>query len=212
MKSHTLHFFLRCSLLRSGSKVFLLSENNPLNDISAGGRCNFSIFKGFLHFQKMVTLWANPKRWKETISSCVVGSLPPSANEPNGLAAKEHLGTLNDITGPNAPRKCLSSPHFPPKEPLEVHNQIFFSFLQDCLKKSFTTCNIDRKQWSDLAADRVAWRHTIHQAAAHFEVDRRNSLKDKRQRRKARAASTITPGITFPCSHCSRPCLPHRPG
>ena len=75
------------------------------------------------------------------------------------------------------------------------------------LKKSLTACNIDHRQWSNLAADRVAWRHTIHQAAAQFELDRKNSLKDKRQRRKARAASTITPNFSFPCSHCSRPCL-----
>ena len=34
--------------------------------------------------------------------------------------------------------------------------------FKDNLKKSLTTCNIDHKQWSDLAADRVAWRHTIH--------------------------------------------------
>ena len=79
--------------------------------------------------------------------------------------------------------------------------------FKDSLKRSLTTCNIDHKQWSDLAADRVAWRHTIHQAAAQFEADRRNSLKDKRQRRKARAASTTTPNITFPCRHCSRSCL-----
>ena len=79
--------------------------------------------------------------------------------------------------------------------------------FKDSLKRSLTTCNIDHKQWSDLAADRVAWRHTIHQAAAQFEADRRNSLKDKRQRRKAPAASTTTPDITFPCRHCSRPCL-----
>ena len=79
--------------------------------------------------------------------------------------------------------------------------------FKDSLKKSLTACNIDHRQWSDLAADRVVWRHTIHQAAAQFEVDRKNSLKDKRQRRKARAASTTTPNISFPCSHCSRPCL-----
>ena len=79
--------------------------------------------------------------------------------------------------------------------------------FKNSLKKSLTAYNIDHRQWSDLAADRVAWRHTIHQAAAQFEVDRKNSLKDKRQRRKARTASTTTPNISFPCSHCSRPCL-----
>ena len=79
--------------------------------------------------------------------------------------------------------------------------------FKDSLKKSLTACNIDHRQWSDLAANRVAWRHTIHEAAAQFEVDRKNSLKDKRQRRKACAASTTTPNISLPCSHCSRPCL-----
>jgi len=78
---------------------------------------------------------------------------------------------------------------------------------KDSLKKSLTTCNIDHKQWSDLSANRVAWRHTIHQAAAQFEADSRNSLNEKRWRRKARAASTTTPDITFPGRHCSRPCL-----
>ncbi|KAK2563730.1 hypothetical protein P5673_012716 [Acropora cervicornis] len=78
---------------------------------------------------------------------------------------------------------------------------------KDNLKKSLIACNIDHRQWSNLAADRVAWRHIIHQAAAQFELDRKNSLKDKRQRRKACAASTTTPNISFPCSHCSRPCL-----
>ena len=76
--------------------------------------------------------------------------------------------------------------------------------FKDSLKKSLTTCNIDHRQWSDLAADRVAWHHTIHQAAAQFEVDKKNSLKDKRQRRKSCAASTTTPDISLPCSHCSR--------
>ncbi|XP_068724054.1 uncharacterized protein [Montipora capricornis] len=52
--------------------------------------------------------------------------------------------------------------------------------FKDSLKKSLTACNIDHRQWSDLAADRVTWRHTIHQAASQFDVDRKNSLKDKR--------------------------------
>ena len=56
--------------------------------------------------------------------------------------------------------------------------------FKDSLKKSVTACNIDHRQWSNLAADCVAWCHRIHQAAAHFEVYRKNSLKDKRRRRK----------------------------
>ena len=73
------------------------------------------------------------------------------------------------------------------------------------LKKSLTACNIDHRQWSNLAADHVAWRHTTYQAATQFQLDRKNTLKDKRQRRKACAASTTTPNLSFPCSHCSRP-------
>ena len=57
--------------------------------------------------------------------------------------------------------------------------------FKNSLKKSLSTCNIDHKQWSDLAADRVAWHHTIHQAVAQFEMDRRNLLKDRKQRRRA---------------------------
>ena len=85
---------------------------------------NFSVCKEFLHVRETVTLWANPKKWKETISSWVVVSLPPGENERNGLAMKEHSGTLNDMTGPKPSRKCLYRSHGP-KEPLEVHNKIF---------------------------------------------------------------------------------------
>jgi len=30
---------------------------------------------------------------------------------------------------------------------------------KDCLKKSLTACHVDHQCWSDLAADRGAWRH-----------------------------------------------------
>ena len=79
------------------------------------------------------------------------------------------------------------------------------------LKKSLTASNIDHRQWSNLAADRVAWRHTIHQAAAQFELDSKDSLKDKRQRSKARAASTTTPKISLQ-SLLTALSLPHRSG
>ena len=61
---------------------------------------------------------------------------------------------------------------------------------KDCIKKSLNVCHIDCLQWSDMAADRNSWRHTVHKAASQFEDNRRDSLKDKRQRRKAQAAST----------------------
>ena len=79
---------------------------------------------------------------------------------------------------------------------------------KDCLKKSLNVCHIDCQQWSDMAVDRDAWRHTIHKAASQFEENRRDSLKDKRQRRKAQAASTTeNPDLTYMCRHCTRTCL-----
>ena len=53
---------------------------------------------------------------------------------------------------------------------------------KDCLKKSLKVCLTDCLQWSDMAADRGAWRHTVHKAASQFEENRRDSLKDKRRR------------------------------
>ena len=78
---------------------------------------------------------------------------------------------------------------------------------KDGLKKSLATCNIDHRGWSDMAKDRGAWRQTIHQAAKQFEVDRRVAAKDKRQRRKDRAASNPAPDNTLSCRLCSRTCL-----
>ena len=79
---------------------------------------------------------------------------------------------------------------------------------KDSLKKSLGACHIDHRQWSTLAADRVTWRHIIHQAVSSFEDSRKNNLREKRCRRKNREASTTTvPGVTFDCSRCGRTCL-----
>ena len=67
--------------------------------------------------------------------------------------------------------------------------------FKDNLKKSLSTCNIDKRQWSILAADRVAWRHTIHQAAAQFEVDRK--IHSKIRDRGGRPALPPPPHQTF---------------
>jgi len=70
---------------------------------------------------------------------------------------------------------------------------------------------IDCSQWSALAADRAAWRYTVHQAVSSFETSRKEDLREKRRRRKIRAASAATsePGQTLDCSHCGRTCLSH---
>ena len=79
---------------------------------------------------------------------------------------------------------------------------------KDSLKKSLGACHINHSQWSTLAADRVTWRHIIHQAVSFFEDSRKNNLKEKRRRRKNIEASTTTvPGVTFDCSRCGRTCL-----
>ena len=51
--------------------------------------------------------------------------------------------------------------------------------FKDSLKKSLSTRNVNHKKWSDLATDRGTWRHTINQATAQFEEDRRKVLKDR---------------------------------
>jgi len=78
---------------------------------------------------------------------------------------------------------------------------------KDALKKSLSACNIDHRQWSALAADRGAWRHTVHQSASYFEITRRATLQEKRSRRKHRVVAGPTPDTSFPCSRCGRVCL-----
>ena len=78
---------------------------------------------------------------------------------------------------------------------------------KDSLKKSLSASHIDHRQWSTLAADRVTWRQTIHQAVSSFEDSRKNNLKEKRRRRKNREASAAVPDVTFDCSRCGRTCL-----
>jgi len=78
---------------------------------------------------------------------------------------------------------------------------------KDSLKKSLGACHIDHRQWSTLAADRQAWRHTVHQAVSSFEDSRRSNLKEKRRMKKDREASAAVPDQTFDCSRCGRTCL-----
>ncbi|XP_063615914.1 uncharacterized protein LOC134789139 [Penaeus indicus] len=78
---------------------------------------------------------------------------------------------------------------------------------KDSLKKSLGACQIDHRQSSTLAADRQAWRHTVHQAVASFEDSRRSNLKEKRRTRKDRETSAAVPDQTFDCSRCGRICL-----
>ena len=73
------------------------------------------------------------------------------------------------------------------------------------LKKSLGACHIDHLQWSTLGADRLTWRHIIHQAVSSFVDSRKNNLSEKR--RNSEASTTTVPGVIFDCSRCGRTCL-----
>ena len=79
--------------------------------------------------------------------------------------------------------------------------------FKDSLKKSLSACNIYPQLWSALAADRGAWRHTVHQSTSRFENIRKAALEEKRSKRKTRVAAVPTPATSFPCSRCGRVCL-----
>ncbi|GFN86078.1 hypothetical protein PoB_001258400 [Plakobranchus ocellatus] len=64
----------------------------------------------------------------------------------------------------------------------------------------------DHQNWSDYAADRSAWRLISSKGVTLFEETRRDTIKDKRSRRKARAASAVSPDLAFSCRLCSRAC------
>ena len=78
--------------------------------------------------------------------------------------------------------------------------------IKDSLKKTLGTCPIDHHQWSTLAADRQAWRHTVHQDVSTFEDSRRANLRQKRRRRKIQGALAAIPDQIFNCSRCGRIC------
>ena len=80
---------------------------------------------------------------------------------------------------------------------------------KDCQKKSRAAYHADPLCWSDMAADRDAWRHSIFRVVNKFEQDKRNAQRDKRSKRKGRAMSSVTLDVTFTCgqcAQCARPC------
>ena len=63
--------------------------------------------------------------------------------------------------------------------------------------------------WEDMAADRLLWRRSIHQAAARFDTDRLLHEVEKRQRRNEKEMSQklhiFLPPATS-CPHCNKIC------
>ena len=56
------------------------------------------------------------------------------------------------------------------------------------LEQTLGTCHIDHRQWLTLAADRQAWRGTVHQVVSTFEDACWANLREKRRRRKIQGA------------------------
>ena len=67
--------------------------------------------------------------------------------------------------------------------------------FKDSFKKTLGTCHIDHHQWSTLAADRQAWRCTIHQAVSTFENSCRANLWEKYRGMKIHGASAARPEL-----------------
>ena len=72
-----------------------------------------------------------------------------------------------------------------------------------------TQRSININTWEDMAADRLLWRCSIHQAAARFETDYLLREAEKQQRRKKREMSQhlhvfLPPGP--PCPHSNKIC------
>ena len=84
---------------------------------------------------------------------------------------------------------------------------------KDVLKQSLNDCDIDPKEWENLAKDRPAWRLKVHHRVHQYESVRIEEAKEKRARRKAAASTdapptnipsppSLLPLSSFTCPHC----------
>ena len=78
---------------------------------------------------------------------------------------------------------------------------------KDTLIRSLATCDIDYRQWTTQATNRMNWSRTVYQATTSFETTRRSNMVDKRRRRKNRDPYDINTGQIVTCSHCGKTCL-----
>ena len=81
--------------------------------------------------------------------------------------------------------------------------------FKDSAKHYVKKGHINVNTWKDMAADRLLWRRSIHQAAARFVTDRLLHEAENRQRRKEREMSQhlhifLPPGTS--CPHCNKIC------
>ena len=76
--------------------------------------------------------------------------------------------------------------------------------FKNSLKKTLDTCHVNHHKWSTLAANRQAWRHTVHQVVSTFKDSHRAYPREKRRIRKIQGASAVRLDKTFKCSRCDR--------
>ena len=76
--------------------------------------------------------------------------------------------------------------------------------FKDCLKVSLKEFSIQTDSWETQAADRPTWRGLIRKGAQEAEECRNKNAEQKRQMRKARAASATETTPTHFCPTCGR--------
>ena len=74
--------------------------------------------------------------------------------------------------------------------------------FKDTLKASLKAFNISHTGWERVATDRASWRAALRQGADSYEASRKTAAEQRREARKNRTVSPLTP--TIPCPHCQR--------
>ncbi|KAL8562660.1 hypothetical protein ACOMHN_011231 [Nucella lapillus] len=77
--------------------------------------------------------------------------------------------------------------------------------FKDCIKANVAHTGIAPRQLKKCAQDRTGWHVLTREATKTFENNRRDSITQARERRKAAAVAPKPPG-QFPCPHFGRLC------
>ena len=76
--------------------------------------------------------------------------------------------------------------------------------FKDSIRSTLGKCHILPENLEQLAADRDGWRDACRKGLAHFEEDRTQWLRDRRERRHQ--AALQQPGDDYTCPECGRSC------
>ena len=71
---------------------------------------------------------------------------------------------------------------------------------KDIIKRDLKTTDIDHTTWEKAAEDRDNWRTVVKENVSEAELNRREEMKLKRQKRKARECQP--PLTSMSCPHC----------